>query len=138
MYKKSQTNLKYSTACYHCGENCPNNPVQLDEKSFCCQGCKMVYEIISQNGLCEYYDIEKNPGLSQKFEVRKGKFAFLENEEIKSKLIHFQDGKQEHISFYLPQMHCSSCIWLLENLPKLNHGVIRSTVNFLKKEIIII
>src|SRR3954468_18788092 len=31
-------------------------------------------------------------------------------------------------------MHCSSCIWLLEHLNKINSGVIRSQVNFLKRE----
>jgi Cu+-exporting ATPase len=32
-------------------------------------------------------------------------------------------------------MHCSSCIWLLENLHKLDAGVTDSKVNFLRKEL---
>jgi len=32
-------------------------------------------------------------------------------------------------------MHCSSCIWLLENLFKLNKSVTHSQVDFLKKEL---
>lgn len=98
----------------------------------------MVYQIINQNGLCEYYDISEKPGLSQKIKVREGKFAFLENEEVVTKLVHFSEGTQKHITFYLPQMHCSSCIWLLEHLPKLNKGIISSKVNFLKKEVTIV
>lgn len=125
-------------ACYHCGEDCQDNHIHAGEKIFCCQGCKMVYEIINQNGLCDYYTIESNPGINQKIKVREGKFAFLDNEEISSKLIHFKDGNQAHVTFYLPQMHCSSCIWLLEHLQKLNPGVISSTVNFLKRETTII
>lgn len=94
----------------------------------------MVYEIIHENGLCEYYDIEKNPGITQKIPVREGKFAFLDNPEIAARLVSFSEKNQHHITFYMPQMHCSGCIWLLEQLPRLNKGIIRSRTNFLKKE----
>lgn len=124
--------------CYHCGEDCDSGDIHIEEKKFCCQGCKMVYEIINQNGLCEYYDIEKAPGISQKMPVREGKFAFLDNAEIAGKLIHFKEGNKAHIPFYLPQMHCSSCIWLLEHLNSLNRGVLSSVVNFLKREVTVI
>lgn len=126
------------TLCYHCGDECPDKKVHSGEKHFCCEGCKMVYEIINQNGLCNYYDISQNPGINQKIKVREGKFAFLENEEIGSKLIHFRDGIQSHVTLYLPQMHCSSCIWLLEHLSRLDKGVRSSTVNFLKREVTIV
>lgn len=124
--------------CYHCGEDCPDTHIHSVEKVFCCDGCKMVYEIINQNGLCDYYDMSSNPGQSQKMKVREGKFAFLDNEEIASKLVHFREKEQAHVTFYLPQMHCSSCIWLLEHLPKLETAVISSTVNFLKREVTIV
>ncbi|MDI1355824.1 MAG: heavy metal translocating P-type ATPase metal-binding domain-containing protein [bacterium] len=133
-----QNSLIQQTVCYHCGENCNAADIHIEEKEFCCQGCKMVYEIVNQSGLCEYYDIDKNPGINQKIHVRKGKHAFLDNEEICNKLIHFSDGTQKHVTFYLPQMHCSSCIWLLEQLNKLNKGVMHSTVNFLKKDVTVI
>ena len=135
---KSPTETHTKTSCYHCGEDCKEEHIEAHEKHFCCQGCKMVFEILNQNGLCEYYDIDKNPGISQKIKVREGKFAFLDNKEIIDKLVHFAEGTQKHICFYLPQMHCSSCIWLLEQLPKLNKGVVKSTVNFLKKEITVV
>jgi P-type Cu+ transporter len=98
----------------------------------------MVYCIINQNDLCEYYDIEKSPGISQRIKVREGKFAFLDDAEVATKLVHFEHAKQKHITFYLPQVHCSSCIWLLEHLPKLNKAIISSQVNFLRKEVTIV
>jgi Cu+-exporting ATPase len=121
--------------CYHCGEDCADDRIRDEDKTFCCEGCKMVYGIISQKGLCDYYGLNKNPGISQKTRIREGKFAFLDNKDISEKLIQFSDGKQKHVVFYLPQMHCSSCIWLLEHLTKLHKGVIGSQVNFLRKEI---
>ncbi len=123
------------TACYHCGEDCDDQTIRSEEKIFCCEGCKMVYGILSENNLCQYYDIEKNPGINQKIKVREGKFAFLDDAEVQKKLIHFEQHNQRHVTFYLPQVHCSSCIWLLEHLPKFDKGIISSQVNFLRKEV---
>lgn len=134
----SKIKAAHAIKCYHCGEACESNQIKLEEKQFCCNGCKMVYEILNRKGLCEYYNLAEQPGLSQKIKIREGKFAFLDNGDISEKLIHFSDGDQKHVIFYLPQMHCSSCIWLLEHLTKLNKGIINSSVNFLNKEITLI
>ena len=122
------------TACYHCGEDCGKKPVVAHEKKFCCEGCKMIFDILNESNLCDYYTITKNPGNNQKTQIREGKFVFLDDEKIQQSLVSYKDGKQTHIAFYLPQMHCSSCLWLLENLHKLNRHIISSKVNFTKKE----
>lgn len=120
--------------CYHCGEICLNTRIRTEEKVFCCDGCKMVYNILNQSELCEYYTLNDNPGINQRVRVRHDKFAFLDDAKIQQELISFEDEKQVHITFYLPQMHCSSCLYLLENLHRLNPGVVSSKVNFTRKE----
>lgn len=119
--------------CYHCGEEC-NTIIKAHDKNFCCEGCRSVFEILSKSGMCNYYEISSNPGTSQRIKIREGKLAFLDNEKIQNSLISFRDEGQVHVTFYLPQMHCSSCLWLLENLHRLNHGVVTSKVNFPGKE----
>ncbi len=130
--------IKTATHCYHCGENCEDSIITIKDKQFCCRGCKTVYEIINKNNLCSYYDLESNPGINQKQIIREGKFDFLDDEKIIDKLVHFKDDTQQHVIFYLPQMHCSSCIWILEHLDKINSGIIKSQVNFIKKEVTLI
>ncbi|MCB0409101.1 MAG: heavy metal translocating P-type ATPase metal-binding domain-containing protein [Flavobacteriales bacterium] len=125
---------KAYTTCFHCGENCLDETILFDKKPFCCEGCKTVYEILNQNDLCNYYNLESTPGISPPKELN-NKFEYLESNEIIEKLIDFKDEKNILVSFYLPQIHCSSCIWLLENLYKLNPNINSSRVNFLKKEI---
>lgn len=120
--------------CFHCGEDCNENPVFIQEKSFCCEGCKMVYEILNQSGMCDYYAISKNPGTSQRVKIRADKFAFLDDKKIQASLLSFTNESETHVNFYLPQMHCSSCLWLLENLHQLNKNIISSKVNFERKE----
>ncbi|HMW66806.1 MAG TPA: heavy metal translocating P-type ATPase metal-binding domain-containing protein [Chitinophagaceae bacterium] len=125
----------HKTYCYHCGESCFTNNISVEEKFFCCEGCKTVYQILNESNLCEYYNLNDNPGISQRIKIRKDKFAFLDDEKTQLQLISFRDENQVHVSFYLPQMHCSSCLYLLENLYRINHGVVSSKVNFTRKEV---
>ncbi|MFA6149901.1 MAG: heavy metal translocating P-type ATPase metal-binding domain-containing protein [Chitinophagaceae bacterium] len=132
--KAGQSRIENVTSCYHCGDECMNTKIALADKVFCCSGCKMVYELLNQNELCAYYDLNENPGVAQKTTIREDKFEFLDDAAIIQQLISFTDGKQTQVTFYLPQMHCSSCLWLLENINRINKGVISSRVNFTKKE----
>ena len=132
------TTVKNAVKCYHCGDECINETIQLADKNFCCQGCKTVYQVLNQSDLCDYYELNKNPGTSQRITVRKDKFSFLDDDKIEQQLISFRDTEQTHVTFYLPQIHCSSCLWLLENLHRLNTAVISSRVNFTRKEVAIV
>ncbi len=125
--------LHNDPACAHCGEACGGAPILLEEKPFCCEGCKMVFEILHTNNLGTYYELESRPGISLKGR-EKERFAWLDDPAIVEKLLDFSDDKISKVTFQLPQIHCASCIWLLENLYKLNDGIIQSKVNFLKKE----
>ena len=133
-----KTKNKEITFCYHCGEPCTEEKLNFEEKYFCCNGCKTVYEILSQNNLCDYYSFEEHPGISLKKPVNKKKFSILDNTEVREKLISFSEKNQTHVTFSLPTIHCSSCIWILENLQKINSNIINSRVDFLKKEIKIV
>ena len=127
-----QTNVH---TCYHCGDSCEDELIIAHDKSFCCAGCKTVYELLEENNLCTYYNLEQNPGISGKAPVSEERFAYLDDAGVEAQLINFRNDNICMLTLYLPQMHCSSCIWLLENLFKLNPAISESTVNFLRKEI---
>ncbi|MDX1350559.1 MAG: heavy metal translocating P-type ATPase metal-binding domain-containing protein [Putridiphycobacter sp.] len=119
--------------CFHCGDNC-EEIVHFDDKTFCCEGCKTVYDILNLSNLDSYYNIdETSPGIKANKTFR-GKYNFLDLPEFKEKLILFQEGTTTKIKLFLPQIHCSSCLWLLERLDKLAPGIISSHVFFVKKE----
>jgi len=124
------------TQCYHCGDDCLSEQIIADDKSFCCQGCKTVYEILQESEMCDYYELEKMPGINPKSKSL-SKFEYLEHENIQEQLFDYKDEILGKLQFYIPQIHCSSCLWLLENLYKLNPAIHQSRVNFLKKEVYI-
>ncbi len=124
--------------CYHCGDTCEDSPVTFENKPFCCQGCKMVYEILNEHALCDYYRVgTPAPGQTLKKKERTQTFDWLNTPEVRQNLIDFSEGNVTRVTFFLPQIHCSSCIWLLENLPRLHDGIYHSRVQFLRKEVII-
>lgn len=119
--------------CYHCGTKCGSEPIVFEDKAFCCNGCKTVYEILNQHELNVYYDLESTPGTIPNQIA--GKFDYLANLDIAKKILEFEDEQTAVVNFYIPSIHCSSCIWVLENLHKLNRGVKTTLVNFPKKEV---
>jgi len=120
-------------SCFHCGDDCNSSIIEFDSKPFCCNGCKTVYEIFSENDLTCYYDLQASPGAIPK-EIE-GKYDFLSQENIIEKLTEFTDSKVQIATLYIPHIHCSSCIWILENLNKLNQNITTSQVNFGKKNV---
>ncbi|MDX1461829.1 MAG: heavy metal translocating P-type ATPase metal-binding domain-containing protein [Marinirhabdus sp.] len=120
-----------TTQCFHCGDAFTTVKIEHNNKFFCCHGCQTVYDILNESNLTYYYDLDKNPGTSpSRFE---GKFDFLENERIVQQLLAFDENNVQVVSFTIPAIHCSSCIWVLENLHKLQPAVQSVQVNFPKK-----
>ncbi|TWI15195.1 Cu+-exporting ATPase [Flavobacterium cauense R2A-7] len=134
MYQVNEQIFMNAQNCFHCGNDIVvADEIIFDEKSFCCAGCKTVYEIFSLNDLTCYYDFENAPGATP--QDIKGKYDFLDNEDIVSKLLDFQEDSTHIVSLYIPHIHCSSCIWILENLHKLQKGIAASQVNFHEKKV---
>lgn len=120
--------------CFHCGlEIIEKEEIVFDDKLFCCTGCKTVYEIFSLNDMTCYYDFEKSPGATP--QDINGKYDFLDNESIVSKLLEFEENATAIVSLNIPHIHCSSCIWILENLQRLQKGISTSQVNFPEKKV---
>ncbi|WP_418499135.1 heavy metal translocating P-type ATPase [Flagellimonas sp.] len=122
-----------NTTCYHCGDECGNGAVHFDDKDFCCNGCKTVYEIFTSNGLSAYYEIEAKAGTTPN-EITK-KYDFLDNQEIVGQLVEFNEEGVQVVNLGIPTIHCSSCIWVLENLNRLHKSITASQVDFPKKTI---
>ncbi|WP_366187381.1 heavy metal translocating P-type ATPase metal-binding domain-containing protein [Flavobacterium ovatum] len=123
--------------CFHCGlEIVKADEIVFDERNFCCNGCKTVYEIFSVNDMTCYYDFENSPGATP-LDIQ-GKYDFLDNDQIVSKLLEFEEEQTAIVSLSIPHIHCSSCIWILENLQKLEKGINSSQVNFNQKKVRIV
>ncbi len=120
------------TTCEHCGDPCKSDTIIRDDKSFCCQGCSIVYTMLHDNGMGDYYNLAVQPGINKKSDAILN-FDFLEDQKVLEKLLKFRDNHIAIVSLNLPQIHCSACVWLLENLHKIDQGIMQTRVDFLKQ-----
>jgi Cu+-exporting ATPase len=128
--------VKEQVLCYHCGQPCEEQEFKSEDKVFCCYGCRTVYEILNENNLCEYYSYQTTPGVNLK-KVSEETYAYLDDPSINKKLLSFNSDTFAKVEFFVPAIHCISCIWLLENLQRLNNGIVKSEVNFARKRVTI-
>jgi P-type Cu+ transporter len=128
------TEIEKDILCFHCRQTCDQEIQWTDDKPFCCRGCQTVFEILNSNNLCEYYALDENAGIQVNVNQEKD-YAYLDVTSIRKKVVTFDSEDFTKVDFYVPAIHCVSCIWLLENLRKLEPGVLRSEVNFSKKSV---
>lgn len=122
------------TQCYHCGENCDTEDIVVQDKHFCCDGCKMVYELLSENNLGAYYQLESRPGNAVRPEEFKEQYAYLDLLEVQETLLNFREEGCAKITITIPSIHCSSCVYLLEHLPRINPAIEQVLVDFVRRE----
>lgn len=128
-------NTENDIQCFHCGELCLKGHTLFESKHFCCDGCKTVFQLLQDNGLCGYYDIDTSKGISPKLVKSEERFAYLDDEAVQQKILSFQNESESRVDFSLPMIHCSSCVWLLEHLYKLDPGIISTRTDFNRKSL---
>lgn len=120
--------------CFHCGQLIEEEIIVFDQKEFCCQGCKTVYEILNTNDLKDFYELNRNAGVRPD-EKSVHQFDFLNTSEIFDQVVDFSDDGVTVVNFFVPVMHCTSCVWLLESLETINPSIMASHVNFTQKTV---
>jgi Cu+-exporting ATPase len=81
----------------------------------------------------DFYRYEAQGGVKPRKE-RADQFQFLDLTEIRKRYIQFENAQQVRVTLSLPSIHCSSCIYLLENLHKIDARIRSTQVHFGRKE----
>jgi len=124
--------------CYHCGDICSSDDIIIDDKHFCCNGCKTVFEILNESGLESYYSLEMDADKRNRSVDAANKYEFLDDSDVEDKILDFKISNKSQLTVDLPDIHCSACLFLLENIYKLNSSILESKVNFVRKEVTIL
>lgn len=120
--------------CFHCGQEIEKEHIFFDDKDFCCNGCKSVFEILNMNDLGNFYELNKSSGIRPNSD-NNDQFDYLDTPEVFDKIVDFSEGQTTLVNFKIPVIHCSSCIWLLESLHTLESNIHYSQVNFTRKTV---
>ena len=95
----------------------------------------MVHDLLAENGLDEFYRLNRHPGVRISRAPEPGRWSYLDEAATRERLLDFTDGKTSRVTFHIPAIHCVACVWLLENLFRLHPGIGRSQVNFPRREV---
>jgi Cu+-exporting ATPase len=95
-----------------------------DDLVFCCNGCLRVYELLTEPQ-CPV------PGTAP----TERSYAFLDVAEHGEKFIRRDAEGHARAVFFLPDMSCASCVQFLEQLHRKHEAILRSEVNFPRKEV---
>ncbi|HWO57795.1 MAG TPA: heavy metal translocating P-type ATPase metal-binding domain-containing protein [bacterium] len=133
----STTGPHPAISCFHCGLSCAEDAPAIDEKRFCCEGCRTVYRLLQDARLGSYYARDAAPGARPTLTDR-SRFAYLDLPETVAALLEYQDERQARVTLSVPGIHCASCVWLLENLYRLDAGIVRSTANLATRHLTIL
>lgn len=111
-----------ATACLHCGLRLSADA----EDEFCCAGCRSVYRLLRDEGLDRYYDLRGARGVpvpSLHLETRDRKWL----EELEAEIATADESCR--LDLDVQGIHCSACVWLIEELFRREDGGVRALVN---------
>lgn len=132
-----------TSVCRHCGDPCGNGdgggPVRTADGVFCCQGCASVFSLLQASGLDDFYACDIAPGVSQRRATRRdpSRFAVLDDPAVAARFVEFTDGTLTAAKFSVPDLHCASCLWLVERLWRLDEGIVRAEADLMRRTVLV-
>lgn len=123
--------------CRHCGDPCAAAAVSAEGHTFCCRGCASVFALLQESGLGGFYTCETPPGVSQRRAGGRAasRFAALDDPAVAAALLEFDDGAMAAVTLSVPDLHCASCLWLLERLWRLHPGIVRADADLMRRTV---
>jgi P-type Cu+ transporter len=123
-----------TVVCRHCGDRCGAQTREHGGHAFCCAGCESVYRLLDGHGLTAYY--AGGVGLSQRDVGQRdpGRFAAFDDPLVTARLVHVV-GDVARVTLQTPALHCASCLWLLEQLWKVEPGVRRVDASLFRRTV---
>ncbi|MFO0783904.1 MAG: heavy metal translocating P-type ATPase [Phycisphaerales bacterium] len=115
-------------ACAHCGQPVPANTAPVQGELFCCTGCEAVWHTLHTCGLEQYYAMQRAAGQTpNRPEV--SSHAYLDHTRFQERHVQRTGPDAARVELRLDGLKCGACLWLLEAMPRLERGLLRSRVD---------
>ncbi|ANV98750.1 copper-translocating P-type ATPase [Helicobacter enhydrae] len=112
--------------CNHCQNIFPKEAlIEVDEAEekffFCCNGCKNAFFLLKEYHIEGFYSKIKTLTPIQK--IPQLESAYYDNEAFVQHYVKKLEGGGEQVEFVIGHIHCSACVWLIENVIAQMQGV---------------
>jgi P-type Cu2+ transporter len=124
--------------CTHCGQSVTatsNNNAPV----FCCAGCHAAHAIITGCGLADYYALRQSASAPATAPPGDAAISLAYSGEAfeRAHVTKRSDGLSE-IAWFVHGIHCTACLWLLEQLPVLDAGIRQARLAFSESRLAVI
>lgn len=130
----------HRVACAHCGLPVPAGCIDDSAgEQFCCEGCRTVYRVIHGCGLERFYRLRDRSGWTAAASRATGqRYAEYDDAAFLSAYARPGPDGTWSIELLLEGVHCGACVWLVEKLPRLVHGVVEARLNLRRSRVHIV
>jgi Cu2+-exporting ATPase len=132
-------------ACHHCGAPLPQPPVRAEvagqAQLFCCGGCAAAAQVITEGGLCAYYDRRDAAGLPALPEADiarlREQWGALADHDFLAAFATDLGGGVWRTLVAVEGIHCGACVWLIEHHLGRIPGVRTAAVNYATRRVLL-
>ncbi len=131
--------------CHHCGAALPRVPVRApiagEMRGFCCGGCAAAAQVITEGGLCVYYEKRDTAGLpalaESDIQRLREQWAALADPDFLSAFATDLGGGRWRTLVAVEGIHCGACVWLIEHHLRRIPGVLAAAVNYSTRRVLL-
>ncbi|MDF1825290.1 MAG: heavy metal translocating P-type ATPase metal-binding domain-containing protein [Verrucomicrobiales bacterium] len=114
--------------CIHCG-----NPFQprFETETFCCSGCRVVYELIQSGGFGSFYDLlgQKVLQPAENGDPAADRITELEEAIAEAESIRSDETTPARLKLRIGNLSCTACVWLIDHLFRQYPGSLKSAAD---------
>ncbi len=116
--------------CLHCQNSLDKKRVNY---SFCCKGCYSVFYFLKAQDLNKYYEIMKLVGEqpAQAQDYNEAHFSIFRDNNLNT-IFKFKEDKW---AFFVPEIKCAACIWLIEKILSRDSNITEISVNLIDRTV---
>ena len=106
--------------CFHCNEAIPPGTdytlvARGERRRFCCPGCRAVAELISSQGLANFYDYRSAPALKAvERDAGESPWVVCDRPEVERRLVRSAGTDRNELRFRVDGLNCAACAWLID------------------------
>ncbi len=125
-----------AAACAHCGLPVPPGLVEREaDEPFCCAGCRIAFQVIHDGGLAQYYRLAERRRAPVAASGRS--FEEFDHAAFHALYVRGRPGGACETELYLEGVHCASCVWLVERVPRLVPGLARAELDVERARVVV-
>ena len=117
-----------TATCDHCGLPVPAGLIERGESlQFCCNGCRTAWRILHESGLEQYYRLPERRTAAVRASGRS--FEEFDHPSFHQLYVRSDAAGLAQTDLYLEGIHCASCVWLVERVPRTIPGLVSAELN---------